>query len=79
MKALKIFGFILFLICLTQANAADNTIGVNNEFSDKTVIIPVDDFIPTFEHPGIMHNSASIARMREIVTKSDTSDVAYRA
>lgn len=79
MKALKIFGFFLLLFCLTQANAADNTIGVNNEFSNKTVIIPVDDFIPTFEHPGIMHNSASIARMREIVNKADTSDVAYRA
>lgn len=79
MKALKKFAFSLLLLCLNIANATGNTGGVNNGFSDKTIIIPVNDFIPTFEHPGIMHNSASIERMKEIVAKEDTSYVAYRA
>ena len=78
---LKTLTSLMLLISSIGANAMTGGASVapdlNKKHQDKH--ISAQDFVPTFEHPGIMHNPASIARMKEIVSEADTASVAYRA
>lgn len=79
MRTLKTLAVLICMFYGCGIYAANSGSGAKQGAEYEKSKLPVSGFIPSFEHPGIMHNSASIERMREIVAKADTSDVAYRA
>ena len=72
-KYVKILMFcgLLFFSCKTEIEHGKTHI---DDLPDFTI----EEYIPSFEHPGILHNKKSIDRMREIVKNANSDDPAYK-
>lgn len=78
MKINKILGALLTVMCLVGTSSCDSEIPSQHKSIDDLPDLSLADYVPTFEHPGILHNRHSIERMREIVAKQDPNSAAYK-
>ena len=63
--------FMTLLSCSSEIEDGKTSI-------DDLPEITMDEYTPSLEHPGILHNTKSIERMRAIVTKANDNDPAYQ-
>lgn len=71
---------ILLLNSLFLLSCSEIEDGSKDKFTDLPDFVkekPIN-FIPTLEHPGILHTMKSIERMRAIVNKANMNDPAYK-
>ena len=71
---------ILLLNSLFLLSCSEIEDGSKDKFTDLPDFVkekPIN-FVPTLEHPGILHTMKSIERMRAIVNKANMNDPAYK-
>lgn len=75
---MKIKHIITIFAVTVGLGACDSEIPSASKTMDDLPDLSLSEYVPTFEHPGILHNKKSIARMREIVTEANPSSAAYQ-
>lgn len=61
--------------CASEIDKSHASIDDLPDLSDTTAVA----YVPTMEHPGILHNKSSIEIMRKVVQRADENNDAYRS
>lgn len=78
MKLNKLYSIILAAVCFIGTASCESEIPTVSKSINDLPDLSLADYVPTFEHPGILHNERSIARMKEIVATADPNSPAYK-
>ncbi|SHI48530.1 alginate lyase family protein [Bacteroides stercorirosoris] len=74
--------FLIPIFLLTGSNKPIDAIYSKSDLSESELVksdtFLTNEYTPSLEHPGILHNTKSIERMRTVVHKANATDPAYQ-
>ena len=74
--------FLIPIFLLTGSNKPIDAIYSKSDLSESELVksdtFLTNEYTPSLEHPGILHNTKSIERMRAVVHKANATDPAYQ-